>query len=305
MVIRTTLMSVLMVAAAWAQPPAGAPRGRGPGGPGGPGPRLLGAEAGMPGRVVKNAAYSAEIVTESTQVLPDGNRIKRTNSAKVYRDSEGRTRREQSLKNLNGLAGTDSNSSASQVAFINDPVAGANYALDMTNRSATKATFRANPMGGRRGGPPADGGAQPRTQGQSGTVTTPGDGSNGPRMRGPGGPPPNGGLPGMARSRNNQNVKTESLGKQSIEGVLAEGTRTTLTIPAGQIGNEQAIQVVDETWYSSDLQTVVLRKHSDPRSGDSVTKYMNISRAEPPRILFEVPADFKVREPGRGRQGQQ
>jgi len=109
----------------------------------------------------------------------------------------------------------------------------------------------------------------------------------------------------MMRGRNGQNVKTESLGKQMIEGVQAEGTRTTMSIPAGQIGNEQPIQVVTETWYSPELQTVVLRKRSDPRSGETVTRYANISRAEPPRTFFEVPADFKMAERGgRGRAKQ-
>jgi len=79
---------------------------------------------------------------------------------------------------------------------------------------------------------------------------------------------------------NDQNFKTESLGKQTIEGVQADGRRTTMTIPAGQMGNEQPIQIVTETWYSADLQTVVLSKHSDPRNGDTVTKLMNVSRSE-------------------------
>src|SRR3954447_5047306 len=144
MVIRTTLIGALAVAAAvYAQPPGA----RGRGGPGGPGGRFIGAEVGMPGRVVKNAPYSAEIVTETTQTLPDGNRIKQSSSVRVYRDSEGRTRREQSLNNLNGLA---PNSSLPQVAFINDPVGGANYALDLTKRTATKS---ASSRGGWGGGP--------------------------------------------------------------------------------------------------------------------------------------------------------
>jgi len=234
----------------------------------------------MPGRVVKNAPYSAEIVTETTQMLADGNRIKQSSAVRVYRDSEGRTRHEQSLNSLNGLA---PNSSLPQVAFINDPVGGASYALDLNTRTATKS-------GSGRGG------------------------WAGPGVPGSGGPPPMGrrgeavsgqGAPGtdprpMMRGRNSQNVKTESLGRQTIEGVVAEGTRTTMSIPAGQIGNEQPIQVISESWYSPDLQTVILRKRSDPRSGETVTRYMNVSRAEPPRILFEVPADFKVAENARG-----
>ena len=87
--VRMMAMVFLAVAGARAQGP---PPGPGPG----RGARFLGAEAGMPGRVVKNAPYSADLVTESVQTLPDGNHIRQSSSVKVYRDSEGRTRREQS-----------------------------------------------------------------------------------------------------------------------------------------------------------------------------------------------------------------
>jgi len=290
MVIRTVVLSGLVMAAgAMAQPPD-ALHGRGPGGPG---PRMIGAMPGMQGRAVKNAPFSADIVTETTQTLADGSHIKRSSTVKVYRDSEGRTRREQSLGNLNGLT-AGSGGARSQVAFISDPVAGASYALDLTNRTATKSTMHQGQRGpGSRGpGAPPDGAApRVRPDGQQG--------QNGQQAQGPevgrfGG-----------RGRNRQNVRTESLGKQNIEGVLAEGTRTTMTIPAGEIGNEQPLQVVDETWYSSELQAVVLRKHSDPRQGETTTRYMNVSRTEPSRIMFEPPADFKLSEPGRGRAPKQ
>src|ERR1043166_4883807 len=135
----TTLIGFLVLAAsAIAQPPG---PGRGPG-RFGPGPepgfgggRSLGGEAGMPGRVVKNAPYSADIVTETTQTLQDGNRIRQTTTVKAYRDSEGRTRSEQSLKTLNGLA---PNANLPEMVFINDPVGGANYALNPTARTANK-----------------------------------------------------------------------------------------------------------------------------------------------------------------------
>ena len=279
MVIRTTLIGALvLVAGASAQPPM--PRGRGgPGGPGSPGGRFIGAEVGMPGRVVKNAPFSAEIVTETTQALADGNHIKQSNVVKVYRDSDGRTRREQSLNNLNGLA---PNSSLPQVAFIHDPVAEVNYVLDLTKRTATKG---ASGRGGWAGG------------GQPGSGARRG-GGGGAQPGQPAGERP------MMHARRSENVNTESLGRQTIEGVVAEGTRTTMSIPAGQIGNEQPIQVVTETWYSPELQTVILRKRSDPRSGETVTRYMNVSRAEPPRTLFEPPADFKLAENPRARQRQ-
>jgi TonB family protein len=95
------------------------------------------------------------------------------------------------------------------------------------------------------------------------------------------------------------NAKTESLGKQNIEGVEAEGTRNTVEIPAGEIGNERPIENVFERWYSAELQVVVMTKHSDPRFGETTYRLTNINRSEPARELFEVPADYKVQDSSR------
>ena len=54
-----------------------------------------------------------------------------------------------------------------------------------------------------------------------------------------------------------------------IQGVSAQGKRVTRAIPAGKEGNEKEIDIVTETWYSPDLQLVVMSKTSDPRFGDS------------------------------------
>ncbi len=91
---------------------------------------------------------------------------------------------------------------------------------------------------------------------------------------------------------------TESLGTNTIEGVECEGTRTTLTIPAGQIGNEQPIVITNERWYSSKLQTVVLSKRHDPRSGDTTFRLTNIDQSEPSASLFQIPADYTVVDVG-------
>lgn len=208
--------------------------------PHGGAPRFLGAEAGMPGRVVKNAPYSADMITETSQTLPDGNRIHQTITVHVYRDSEGRTRTEQPLSALGALA---PGSKLPTVIFIHDPVAGANYALNPGNKTVTKSGWRQ--MGG-RGGP-----------------------------RGP------------------REGHQETLPKQTIEGLPAEGTRITQTIAAGEIGNEKPIESTIERWYSPDLQINVLVKQSDPRMGETVTKVVNINRSEPAKSLFEVPADYK------------
>jgi hypothetical protein len=109
---------------------------------------------------------------------------------------------------------------------------------------------------------------------------------------------------GGAADGNRQNVKTESLGSKTIEGVAAEGTRTTIITPAGQMGNEQPLQTVLESWYSADLKTTVLSRRSDPRTGETITRYANINRTEPAHSLFEVPADYKIADSaGRGPRG--
>nr|AUN37689.1 hypothetical protein [uncultured bacterium] len=90
-------------------------------------------------------------------------------------------------------------------------------------------------------------------------------------------------------------VKEEQLGNMSIEGVQAQGTRVTTTIPAGEIGNDRPIQIVDERWYSPDLQMTVMTKHSDPRTGETNFRLSNINRSGPPAYLFEIPPGYAVK----------
>jgi TonB family protein len=89
-------------------------------------------------------------------------------------------------------------------------------------------------------------------------------------------------------------AKSESLGKQLIEGVQAEGTRTTVTLTAGEIGNELPIAIINERWYSPELQTTIMSRQMDPRFGETVYRMTNIDRGEPDKSLFEVPADYTV-----------
>ncbi|MEJ7607968.1 MAG: hypothetical protein WKF37_17295, partial [Bryobacteraceae bacterium] len=66
---------------------------------------FVSSEMGIAGKVVKNAPYTAEAVTETTQVLADGNRITHKSTASLARDGEGRTRRETTLGNILAMAG--------------------------------------------------------------------------------------------------------------------------------------------------------------------------------------------------------
>jgi len=246
--MKTFSKIAILVAAgtlAWAQSPPAAGQGRLDR------PRFLGAEAGMPRRVVKGAPFTGDLVTESTRTLADGNRIHQTSTAHVVRDSEGRTRREVSLAGLGALA---AGGGAQQVIFLNDPVAGANYALDPVRKVADKSAWTG-----------------PATS----SVTV--EGRRGGRV---------GGI--------DQSVTKEALGSSTIEGLRTQGTRITVTIAAGAIGNAAPIQMVTERWYSADLQMPVLTKRSDPRSGETVTRLTNVSRADPSPALFQVPPGFRV-----------
>lgn len=238
---------------------------------------FVSSEMSFDGKVVKNAPYSAEAVTESVQTLGDGNRIIRKNSATVYRDSEGRTRREETLRVMGPWA--SANGEQPRTVFVNDPVAGVNYILDPRTRTARKLPSFDRARAGVAGRPGVTVAAP--------SAPPPGEfGVRGAWVGGPGTPP---------------DAKTESLGKQMIEGVMAEGTRKTITIAAGQIGNERPIVIVSERWYSSELQAVVMTKRSDPLVGETTYRLTNINRTEPARTLFEVPSDYTLKEgPGPG-----
>ena len=81
-----------------------------------------------------------------------------------------------------------------------------------------------------------------------------------------------------------------------MEGVLAEGTRTSTTWPIGSQGNDRPIVAVVESWKSPELQVRMLIKTFDPRSGEHVVRLTNISRSTPDSSLFQPPADYTVVE---------
>jgi hypothetical protein len=247
---------------------------------------FLSTEMSFGRKIVKNAPYTAQATTETIQTLGDGNRIVRKNTATVYRDSEGRTRHDQTLTSIGPWA---AEGEPQQTSFISDPVSRTHYVLEPRTRVARKMPLPPMPP------PPPDKQPAPldrqpappaQRDGKPGDVFTiqiapqPGMRERDMRIAMP--PPPN--------------AKVESLGKQTIEGVEAEGTRDTITIAAGEIGNEQPIKIVSERWFSPELQTIVLSKHSDPRTGETTFRLTNINRNEPARTLFEVPSDYTIKE---------
>ncbi len=212
------------------------------------------AELAGSGKVVSGAPYTATVSTEMIQTLSDGNRIENKATALLARDSQGRTRREETM----GMVGPWQ-VNGPKLVFINDPASQTNYVLDSNKQTATVLKHAAINAPG----------AEPGFK-----VEFPG--------KNPGSEQP-------------EEIKTESLGSQTMEGVVVEGKRVTRTIPAGQIGNSQPIEITSEVWTSPDLQVMVMSRHKDPRFGETIYQLTEIQRVEPDHSLFVIPAGYSVK----------
>jgi hypothetical protein len=263
----------------------------------------LRAKISVEAKITPGAPYSAEAVTETTQTLADGNRINRKSVTRVYRDGEGRTRRED----------VDDNGAVINISII-DPVAHQSYVLDPSSRTAYRNSFLlAAPAVMRSREAVGAGEMVAKMEGEmvrrraieekiAAADAPPPPPPAPPAPDGPPKPPPPPPAPGTRPSAERAAlaaaVTHEDLGRQNIEGVSATGTRSITTIPAGAIGNLQPIKVVNEQWLSPDLQVLVMTKHSDPRSGETTYRLQTIVRAEPDRSLFTVPTDYTLKESG-------
>ncbi len=232
-------------------------------------------EIGFESKVVKGVPFSADTTTEFSQTLGNGQHIYRKSASSLYRDSEGRTRREQTFDVI-GTYGTSG--PAKQAILINDPVAGVSYVLNPADRTATRTSTA--------GWEQAPGGLSVRFEpkGVSGGLSMI---ANGIKIGGDS-------VEYSSRGGALTNVREESLGSQMIQGVQAEGTRKVETIPAGSIGNDSPIEIVSERWYSPELGVVVKSTRNDPMAGDNVYQLTNIRRGDPDPSLFQVPADYSV-----------
>lgn len=225
---------------------------------------------------IAGAPFTADATTEFTQILSDGNRIERRFSTSLARDGRGRTRSEQDVamlgplvvlqKGMNWTAGqhvASTHSEPPRFTVITDPVEGVTYTLDERAKEARRSPSKLT--------------TQQFIEVQK----------------------LNDKLLAVGRGAGGNAVVVEPLGTRQFEGVRAEGTRVTTTIPAGQIGNLNPIHVVNERWFSKELQMAVLIMRRDPQSGETVYRLTNIVRAEPPPDLFTVPSDYRIVDFGK------
>ena len=90
-------------------------------------------------------------------------------------------------------------------------------------------------------------------------------------------------------------VQTTGLGTQTISGLTATGTRTTITFAADALGTQAPLQIVRDEWVAPALHLAVLTTSPDPDGGRNVTRLTNIEQREPDPALFQVPAGYVVR----------
>ncbi|MEQ1517485.1 MAG: hypothetical protein ABL931_13460 [Usitatibacteraceae bacterium] len=287
-------------------------------------------------KAIKNAPYSAEVITEKTQSLSDGNQISKRTSSMSYRDSAGRTRQE--TRDAQGNVKT---------IHINDSVEGNRFVVSPSRKTATKISVdkdlskriaevkekaRAMAKEGSVKITEHPGPGQeiivkrvvsPRTDGRTEVgeevkVNVIRIGSEG-KFHLEGGEPMK--FSGSIAERRaiamsdadafssanmlgnvfqdakwSSKSSTTQLGSKDIEGVRAEGKNVSYTIPAGEIGNRNPITVTTETWYSPDLQATVYAKTTDPRVGETVYRLANLKRVEQSASLFAVPEGYTVKE---------
>lgn len=246
----------------------------------GPGPdfgpiAIQSAMAG-PDTAVAGAPYSAEAITERVQTLADGNRIVQTTSSTVARDSQGRVRRDESL----ALALPGTKGDAPKFETIDDPVAGLHWTLDPQAKTAIKmpAARRSSALFASVLPPPGPERTWFYSSGTPGSQIT---------------------IQTLTKHKAEEDTEASrvDLGTQTIEGVPAQGTRVTRTLPAGTVGNEQPLNIVTETWYSPELKVLVMSKAEDPRMGTTTYHLSHIQRSEPSSNLFEIPSDYAIKEP--------
>ncbi len=202
-------------------------------------------------KVVTGKPYSANSATDVVQTLSDGNRIVQHSSSVIYRDGQGRIRREQTFPGFEGHPGETK-------IFIDDPVSSTAFMLEPDQKTARRITSSREVM--------------LKLERSSNTMA-------------------NVKLPKLDEQHD---ILQEDLGTKNIQGVQCTGKRQTITIPAGQVGNERSIAIVTETWFSPDIEAIVQSSTNDPRFGQTTYTLQNLQLKDQPITLFIIPNDYRV-----------
>jgi hypothetical protein len=244
-------------------------------------------------KAVIGAPYSADVIVESTQTLADGTHIARKTTSKVYRDGEGRVRRED-VREFETHTDRGPLGKPTATVSIVDPVAGYSYALDPEHRVAWRTPLGAS------GAIFGSVEAQQKAAREREMVIAARGRSGGEPRRGESIEPQRGGGNVEAVRKRGMAIEGEPapLEHKTLEGLQVDGRKRTTVLPVGAVGNDQPLTITSEEWTSRELKVLVFTHHADPRTGESTYRLTNIVRAEPDKSLFIVPPDYTVRDTG-------
>ena len=145
---------------------------------------------------------------------------------------------------------------ATPFVSIMDPIAGAHYSLDTEKKIARRLLY-----------------PQPWT----------------PETK-----PPEGRLMQFSKGICKFQATSEALGIQIVEGVTADGKRTTSVSLDSKPGCDEN-KAVSESWYSSELGMILLQRNFNLLV-DGTTRLEHINRQEPDPRLFQLPPDYTIVE---------
>lgn len=229
-------------------------------------------------KVVKNSSFSAEFQSESVRILPDnasqnnGSQVVSRVTTLVYRDRDGRNRREQTIHATGQTAGTSGTAATGQAIEIYDPVSGFGYTLYPATRTAYRYKKPADQQTAA-----AVWDKVPQTI----EITSSDKGSDNQTTQYKLDPP-----------------RIEALGNRTIKGAQAIGKRFTLKIPMNAVGNPLETETVHEVWYAPQLKMLIQSSTKNPHQGEHTFQMTSLSQTEPSASLFRVPSDYKIIEMG-------
>ena len=205
------------------------------------------------------APFSGKEERRSEQLLPDGARITQPNAPPVIvaRDAQGRTRVERSIGTTLSLPGRPAMTPLIMIE-VNDPVEGYLYILDPARKIAYRVKYQP---------------VEPRTPKATPipTLTVP------------------------ARDPKSPNMTLEPIGTKLIQGLQAEGRRTTMIYPPGAMGNDRPMTEVQESWIVPSLQVTVLSTSKSSKA-NLTGEITNLTTANPAPDLFRPPPGYEVRD---------
>lgn len=207
--------------------------------------------------------FSATIRTTHEQKLADGNSIHGEVFTHEYRDSAGRLRAETSMP---CQIGPDGLPHPTLNVLVEDPVNHTHMSWQLNGNGPGVVHLLNQPT------PDASAAAPPPPTEEQ-------------RRRSD-----------QMRQQWSRNTRHELLGTRTIAGVLTEGSRQITTIPAGEQGNAEPMEISIEVWIAKDTGIAMLRVDDSPTGGRTTTEVTDFAIGEPDPSVFIPPPDYKVEE---------